>query len=148
MNQKVDKIYEAVTVCSHTPGRKSWTVKNRLVKGEPWFRMTTVPGPSNAMSQINFIRSKNNRALFKLHPVTGKKHQLRLHLCELGFPILNDHYYPVLLPEKKDEFSAPLQLVARTLSFRDPVSGRQMTYESEYRLISDKQCCRDSPRRH
>ncbi len=135
MKQEVHKTYEAVATCAHIPERTSWIVKNRLIKGVPWFRMKPTPGTPNAVSKIDLIRSKENRALFKLHPVTGKKHQLRLHLCQLGFPILNDRYYPELLPEKKNEFSAPLQLVARELRFRDPVSGKPMAYESERRLF-------------
>ena len=134
MNGEVKKTYDAVTDYPWEQEETSWTVENRIVKGDPWFRMKTAPGKPNAVSKISLVRSRGDRALFQLRPVTGKKHQLRLHLSGLGFPILNDRYYPVLLPEKKGRFSSPLQLLSRMIRFRDPVSARQVTYESERRL--------------
>ena len=135
MKGEIEKTYEAVTAFPQEPTKDSWTVKNRLVKGEPWFRMKTAPGQSNAISKITLIKYRGNRAFFQLQPITGKKHQLRLHLSGLGFPIINDRYYPGLLPERKEIFSAPLQLLARKLKFLDPISGRQMAYESNRRLF-------------
>jgi len=144
MKGEVEKTYYAVTKYSQEQKKKSgtqsltqsWTVENRIVKGDPWFRMKTVPGKPNAVSKISLVRSKGNRALFQLCPGTGKKHQLRLHLSGLGFPILNDRYYPELLPEEKKNFSSPLQLLARKIRFRDPISARLVTYESK-RQLSD-----------
>lgn len=135
MKGKIEKTYQAVTAFPREPTKNSWTVENRLVKGEPWFRMKSTPGQPNAISKITLIKHKENKAFFQLQPITGKKHQLRLHLSGLGFPILNDRYYPELLPERKKEFSAPLQLLARKLKFRDPISGAQMAYESNRRLF-------------
>ncbi len=135
MEGKVKKTYNAVV--KYFPGqeKKEWCIENRIVKGDPWFRMKTIPGKSNAVSRISLVKPNEDRALFKLSPVTGKKHQLRLHLSGLGFPILNDRYYPKLLPEEKGDFSAPLQLLSRKIRFRDPVSAIQVTYESERRLL-------------
>lgn len=136
MTGQVKKTYEAVTHCPSHQEKNAWQVKNRIVKGEPWFRMKTAPGEPNAISKIVLVASKKNRARFHLHPVTGKKHQLRLHLCELGFPILNDRVYPTLLPEEKTNFNTPLQLLAKRVEFRDPLTGRQMRFESNRKLIS------------
>ncbi len=136
MNGKVTKSYEAVTRYAEYHGGTKWQVENRLEKGEPWFRMKITPGKPNAVSKISLVRSKKGRALFRLNPVTGKKHQLRLHLCGLGFPILNDRYYPNLLPKRKMAFTNPLQLLAKRIQFRDPVSRKPVTYESERRLIN------------
>ena len=62
------------------------------------------------------------QALFELNPITGKTHQLRLHMQTLGWPILNDKYYPQLQPLSKDNYSAPLQLLAKQLQFIDPMT--------------------------
>jgi len=134
MKGEVEKTYQAVTTFLREPTQNSWIVENRLVKGEPWFRMKSAPGKPNAISKITLMEFKGNRAFFQLQPITGKKHQLRIHLSGLGFPILNDRYYPELLPERTKIFSTPLQLLARKLKFRDPISGRQMAYESNRRL--------------
>ncbi|PIE69940.1 MAG: pseudouridine synthase [Deltaproteobacteria bacterium] len=134
MKGAVKKTYQAL---AHYPGdldQTALTLENRIEKGRPWFRMKTAPGAINAITHITLIRSAGNRALFELCPVTGKKHQLRLHLSGLGCPILNDRLYPDLLPKKTDTFNAPLQLVARRLRFTDPVSGKPVTYESDRQL--------------
>ena len=59
------------------------------------------------------MEAKEKTALFLLKPLTGKTHQLRLHMSGLGFRILNDKYYPDLQPEKGDDFDNPLQLIAK-----------------------------------
>ena len=136
MKGEVEKTYDAVTKYHCSQKKKSWTIENRIVKGDPWFRMKTAPGRPNAITKISLVKSKGNKALFQLCPVTGKKHQLRLHLSGLGFPILNDRYYPELLPKENRRFNTPLQLLARKIQFRDPVSAILATYESERRLFS------------
>ncbi|MBU0908200.1 MAG: pseudouridine synthase, partial [Proteobacteria bacterium] len=70
-----------------------------------------------------------------LQPETGKKHQLRVHMSGLGFGIINDRYYPELLPEVEDDFDRPLQLLAETVRFRDPVTAKTMEFSSERRLL-------------
>jgi tRNA pseudouridine32 synthase/23S rRNA pseudouridine746 synthase len=114
---------------------KAISVENRIIQASPWFRMKTVPGNPNSLSEISLIKTEGSLALFKLSPVTGKKHQLRLHLSELGFPILNDKYYPKLLPQAKDDFNIPLQLLAQKIQFEDPFSGKQVSYESGRHLF-------------
>ena len=129
------KTYEALAACTHHPGRDTWEVADRIVRGEPWFRMKTVPGMVNARSTIRLVEVNNNRARFLLRPVTGKTHQLRIHMSTLGFGILNDRYYPELQPETADDFDKPLQLVARSVSFRDPVTGTIREFVSERELL-------------
>jgi tRNA pseudouridine32 synthase/23S rRNA pseudouridine746 synthase len=73
-------------------------------------------------------------ALYRLHPHTGRKHQLRLHMASLGAPILNDAFYPVALPCKGDDFSAPLRLLARAISFDDPLTGAPRMFASDRQL--------------
>ena len=69
-------------------------------------------------------------ALWQLKPITGRTHQLRLHLSELGFPILGDQYYPEILPLEAENTSEPLHLVCVEMSFADPVTGEQRTFHS------------------
>lgn len=134
MTHGVEKTYSAVTKYSEVTDKNSWILENRIVPGEPWFRMKVVPGKPNAISNISLIETRGNKAFFELSPVTGKKHQLRLHLSGLGFPILNDRVYPELLAERNVDFTAPLQLLARKIRFKDPLSGRMVSYESDRRL--------------
>ena len=135
MDGKVEKTYQALSEYSHDPGKTEWIVENRIVKGEPWFRMKTAPGKENSRSMINLVEVKENMAMFVLRPVTGKTHQLRIHMSGLGFKILNDRYYPDLQPEKDDDFDNPLQLVAKTIKFHDPITGKNMEFRSERNLL-------------
>ena len=135
MNGNVEKTYQALSEYTHDPGKTEWIVENRIVKGEPWFRMKTAPGKVNSRSMINLVEVKENLAMFVLRPVTGKTHQLRIHMSGLGFKILNDRYYPDLQPERDDDFDNPLQLVAKTIKFHDPVTGKYMEFRSERNLL-------------
>jgi tRNA pseudouridine32 synthase/23S rRNA pseudouridine746 synthase len=135
MQGKVEKTYRAGADCTRTPEVRSWTVENRIMKGDPWFRMKVVPGETNARSIIQLVELKEGRARFLLQPLTGKTHQLRLHMSGLGYGILNDRYYPDLQPETADDFSRPLQLIATSVKFHDPVSGEAMEFTSERELL-------------
>ncbi len=132
---KVEKTYQAVAESAVPPAETSWTVINRLLPGEPWFRMKVVAGAANSRSRIQLLEWRGDKGLFQLHPETGKKHQLRVHLSCLGFRILHDRWYPELLPRAEDDFNRPLQLLAQRVRFRDPVSGKDMEFCSERHLL-------------
>ena len=74
------------------------------------------------------------RALFRLEPHTGKTHQLRVHLAGLGAGIMHDPFYPVLLDQAPDDYMRPLQLLARGIRFRDPLTGRDTEFRSRLSL--------------
>ncbi len=66
--------------------------------------------------------------------MTGKKHQIRVHLAALGIPIINDKFYPEMNDGEDDDFSSPLKLLAKSVSFRDPVTGEKRFFESQRKL--------------
>jgi tRNA pseudouridine32 synthase/23S rRNA pseudouridine746 synthase len=122
--RQIHKTYQAVAKIStgeNLLGQK-WEVKNRIVRSEPRFRMRVAEGGANSHSVIQCLKQSRHKALFELKPVTGKTHQLRVHMQALGWPILNDKYYPQLQPLSADNYSAPLQLLAKGLQFIDPVT--------------------------
>lgn len=135
LNGGIDKSYEAVAQLELRPPGSSWMVENRLIEAQPWFRMQAVSGVVNARSKVELLDFKQNLGHFRLIPITGKKHQLRIHMSGLGFNILHDRYYPELLPSQPDDLAKPLQLVARRLSFIDPLSGRNMEFVSARKLL-------------
>lgn len=122
--QKIHKTYQAIANISHNEtliGQK-WDIKNHIAQGEPRFRMQVAMGNANSHSIIRCVQQSAKQALFELNPITGKTHQLRVHMQTLGWPILNDKYYPQLQPLSKDNYSAPLQLLAQQLQFIDPMT--------------------------
>jgi tRNA pseudouridine32 synthase/23S rRNA pseudouridine746 synthase len=132
---ELEKTYLAISTGLPPPGKEEWLVQNRIERGEPWFRMAVVPGKVNARSTISLLEVQHDRTLLLLQPHTGKTHQLRIHLSGLGFGILNDRYYPVLQPESADNFRTPLQLLAKTIRFRDPLSCENRQFTSERELM-------------
>jgi len=134
MKKTVAKTYEAVTVCLEKNLPLKPIVRSRLVRGYPWFRMESQPGENNSESNMELVERHEHKALVRIFPVTGKKHQIRVHLSNLGYPILNDRFYPHLHPEKGTDFSAPLQLLAKKLEFTDPVSGEKKSFTTSRNL--------------
>lgn len=129
----VKKVYEALA--GPIEGRAfPFTYRSRMQDAEQFFVSEEVPGEPNSETLIEMIERRGDVVRYRLHPHTGRKHQLRLHLSSLGAPILNDAFYPVALPCKGDDFSAPLQLLARAISFEDPLTGEMRRFESERSL--------------
>ena len=98
--------------------------------------MQVVDGAPNSHSQICCLDRFEDKALFELAPVTGKTHQLRVHMQTLGWPILHDRYYPTLQPKSADNYAQPLQLLAQQLSFIDPVTQRSRAFHCGYEMNS------------
>jgi len=132
-NRNVTKVYEALAP-TMTDLTIPITRRSRLVRGEPFFRMKEVPGLANSEMHINPLCNRGCNTFYKLVPVTGRKHQLRVHLAALGIPIANDKLYPTMSPSNDDDFSSPLKLLAKSLSFQDPLTGQQRHFESEMKL--------------
>ncbi len=101
-----------------------------MVEGTPFFRMREVPGEPNSETLIDVLAVRGGLAWYRLQPHTGRKHQLRVHMAALGAPILNDAFYPHALPDKGDDFSQPLQLLARSIAFDDPLTGARRQFDS------------------
>ena len=129
----VKKVYEALA--GPIAGRDfPFTHRSRMQDAAQFFVSEEVPGEPNSETLIELVERRGDVVRYRLHPHTGRKHQLRLHLSSLGAPILNDAFYPVALPCKGDDFSAPLQLLAHSISFDDPLTGQKRTFESERTL--------------
>jgi tRNA pseudouridine32 synthase/23S rRNA pseudouridine746 synthase len=129
----VAKVYEALAGALHGV-TFPLTYRSRMVDGTPFFRMREVAGEVNSETVITPLEQRGAHVLYQLEPVTGRKHQLRLHLASLGIPIVNDAFYPDALPCKADDVSAPLKLLARSLSFTDPLNGALRYYASARQL--------------
>ncbi|NGO10126.1 pseudouridylate synthase [Streptomyces sp. HC44] len=126
----VRKEYEAVA-----PYRESLvlprTVRSRIEKERGVMAAREVPGEPNAVSRIQLVGQREDRARYRLVPSTGQTHQLRVHMNALGVPILGDPLYPVVTgPVPAGDFRRPLQLLARVLEFTDPVTGRKHSFVS------------------
>jgi tRNA pseudouridine32 synthase/23S rRNA pseudouridine746 synthase len=133
MRGRVTKRYEAIAQAPRD-GRTEWEVEGHIEKGEPWFRVRETEGPVNARTRIRLLETRGGFGRFEIDPVSGKQHQIRLHLARIGCPIVNDWLYPELQPEPKQGFDRPLLLLGRDLAFTDPVTGESREFRSERHL--------------
>ena len=110
--------------------------RSRLQTGEPFFRMREVAGEPNSETRMDVLERGPRLWRYALEPHTGRKHQLRVHMAALGAPIHNDRCYPDWQPRDADDFTRPLQLLARELAFVDPLSGQARVFRSGLSLAS------------
>jgi tRNA pseudouridine32 synthase / 23S rRNA pseudouridine746 synthase len=130
--RKVDKTYECIAPWDSA---LPWPLQreSRIAVAEHFMQQTEVPGKANALTHIAPIEVHGELARYALKPVTGQRHQLRVHMAALGLPIVNDGIYPVLTPEGAD-YTRPLQLLAHSIAFTDPVTGAPRQFTSQRTL--------------
>jgi tRNA pseudouridine32 synthase/23S rRNA pseudouridine746 synthase len=133
-DRSVKKIYEAIAPYSEALSQKlPMTYQSRLEESEHFLQMQEVPGEPNADTFIELIETSKPWARYRLTPGSGKKHQLRCHLNALNIPIKNDQIYPVLTPYQEFDldFEKPLQLLAKSLYFTDPITQKLREFHSQ-----------------
>jgi tRNA pseudouridine32 synthase/23S rRNA pseudouridine746 synthase len=135
----IEKRYEAIATLPKDSERKEWLIESRIEPSGEWILCHNVSGEINARSRIELLERDAGFARFALSPITGKTHQLRLHMGLIGSQIRYDKFYPHLQPESEAvDYSRPLQLLAKTLAFTDPISGIKRMFESGNRLAAWK----------
>lgn len=131
--RRIEKHYEAVAPA--LPGGVFPQVRrSRIVAGEPFFRMQEIEGEANSETRIEVLARGDGRWRYALAPVTGRKHQLRVHMAGIGAPITHDPLYPTLRHRAAGDYTAPLQLLAKRLGFVDPLSGVERCFTSGFAL--------------
>ncbi|MBI5340370.1 MAG: pseudouridine synthase [Mycolicibacterium rufum] len=101
------------------------TVRSRIVKRRGCLQAVEEPGEPNAETVI-----ERCDPVYRLTPRTGRTHQLRVHMAALGIPITGDPLYPDIIDVAPDDFSTPLQLLAHSLEFDDPLTGVRRRFAS------------------
>lgn len=132
-DKTITKQYEAIAP-AQTDLNWPHTHRSRLQESAQFMAMEEVPGEPNAETVIDVIERHGDLCRYKLQPITGQKHQLRAHMSALGMPIVNDLYYPVLLPDHIPDYSQPLKLLAKSVAFTDPITGQARSFESQRTL--------------
>lgn len=130
--QRVRKTYHAV-VPFPTGQPLPDVYRSRLVDGVR-LRMREEPGPPNSETHFHLLESRGAFARLELSPISGRKHQLRVHCAALGMPIVNDRMYPELMPIAADDRERPLQLLAKSIAFCDPFTGQSRAFLSAREL--------------
>jgi tRNA pseudouridine32 synthase/23S rRNA pseudouridine746 synthase len=134
--RRIHKRYEAVAAVSEA--LQFPLVRSSRIEEDPaqFFRMHEVAGEANSETRIHLLDAQAGRGLYALEPVTGKRHQLRVHMNALGLPLEGDQFYPVVRrqPDEPEDFQVSLQLLARHLAFTDPITSASRTFSSGLQL--------------
>jgi tRNA pseudouridine32 synthase/23S rRNA pseudouridine746 synthase/23S rRNA pseudouridine1911/1915/1917 synthase len=76
-------------------------------------------------TEYTVLKETKGFSLLGIHLLTGRKHQIRVHLSEKGHPVVGDKKYG-----RGNDVYATLALHARSISFTHPVSGKRLTFET------------------
>ena len=116
--RKITKTYEAI-VQGHFPSSPEIFTINTPINEKP------------AISHIRLLQysPKRNCSLVSIEIETGRKHQIRKHLSEAGFPILGDRLY-----SEQQDFETDLQLTAVSLCFTCPITNKPRHYDLDSKL--------------
>jgi tRNA pseudouridine32 synthase/23S rRNA pseudouridine746 synthase len=100
-----------------------------------WQATIAEGGALNTETRVELLQvlPGETRALYRLSPTSGKKHQLRIHMAALDIPIVNDTLYPVHHTAAElaaSGYDKPLQLLAHSIAFTDPITGGARYVES------------------
>lgn len=110
------------------------TRSTRIAPSAHFMQQHEVPGSANATTHIRLLRTNGHSAHYQLHPVTGHRHQLRVHMAALGLPIHGDRIYPQLTPRGPPDYRRPLHLLAKSIAFADPLTGAPRHFDSPREL--------------
>jgi len=134
-DKEMHKVYEAVAAFNPALELPRAHI-SRLQPDQLFFKTQEVAGEPNSETRISLLKVEASRALYQLVPISGKRHQLRVHMMALGLPLEGDQFYPTVLrgPDALEDFNNPLQLLAKTVAFTDPVTGEAREFHSALRL--------------
>ncbi|QDL54490.1 pseudouridine synthase [Rhodoferax aquaticus] len=110
--------------------------RSRIVCSSHFMQQTEVEGVANSLTHVSPLEIGVRYARYQLSPVTGQRHQLRVHMAALGLPLVGDGIYPTLTAEDQTDYANPLQLLAFSMSFTDPITQKAHSFESKRRLRS------------
>lgn len=131
----VAKVYQAIAP-QKAALQFPLTRASRLVRSQHFMQMHEAQAHAaaarepNAITHVDLMETQGALARYRLRPLTGKRHQLRVHMAALGLPLVGDRIYPVLLPRDGDEPANPLRLLAQHIAFVDPVTRQERRFSS------------------
>ena len=138
--RQVDKCYQAIAAWRDDLAFPLTRRSHIREDEQAFYRMREAQAdealPPNSETHISVAERRGDWAMYRLQPVTGKRHQLRVHMQAVGLPIAGDQFYPTVrrAPDEAEDFAEPLRLLAKDIALTDPVTGRARRFESQITL--------------
>ncbi len=123
----VEKRYEAVVYGVPQEVEGSIELPLRKDCDRPPRHMVDLEQGRVAVTRYRLLDSTGDRSRLELSPLTGRSHQLRVHLAAIGHPILGD---PLYAEEAVRKLAGRLMLHAESLSLRHPLSGEVLRWSA------------------
>ncbi|MSN24271.1 MAG: RNA pseudouridine synthase [Geobacter sp.] len=123
--QETGKRYLAVV--HGTLAEKAGTISSYLAENSAFKVYSTADASKGKLSHTEYrvLKEAKGFSLLELNLLTGRKHQIRVHLSEKGHPIVGDPKYG-----KSNDHQSTMALHARSISFTHPVNGKRLTFET------------------
>lgn len=123
-----DRAY--VAVCWGTPVPAYGTIKSWLTDGEYCVESSAIDnGGKLAITYYKTLQKNRRFSLVKLSLETGRRNQIRVHMRDIGHPLLKD---PIYGYRDDNSPATRLMLHAFRLCFYHPVTGKEMRFETEF----------------
>ena len=108
----VDKVYTAVSEIRREPPGRCFELAHHIARSpvEHWRQVVRPGAPANAHCEVELLETRDDLALLRLRPSTGRKHQLRVQLAATGLPVLGDPLYGTEPSDGPDDGSRRLWL--------------------------------------
>ena len=119
-NRRMEKTYLAVV--AGAPKQKEWTCELKLAPDKQRFHKMKVDPRhgKDATTHFKILRRRGAFSLVEARPVTGRTHQIRIHLAESGLPVVSDELYGTLREK------LPLGLRAVRMGYTDPYTTKRV----------------------
>jgi RluA family pseudouridine synthase len=107
--------------------KKSDTITSHLVENTVHRVYSTRDAKKGKLSRTAYrvLEEAKGMTLLDIQPLTGRKHQIRVHLADIGHPVVGDKKYG-----KENDNRSRLALHARSISFPHPTTGKRLTVEA------------------
>jgi tRNA pseudouridine32 synthase/23S rRNA pseudouridine746 synthase/23S rRNA pseudouridine1911/1915/1917 synthase len=123
--QETDKRY--LTIVYGSLADKTGTISSYLTENSAFTVYSSPDQSAGKLSHTEYtvLKEAKGLSLLEIHLLTGRKHQIRVHLSEQGHPVVGDKKYG-----RANNTSGTLALHARSISFTHPVNGRRMCFDT------------------
>jgi len=116
-----------IAVVHGQQAQKEGIIASYLAENKAFVVYSTTDTTKGKLAQTAYkvLQETRQFSLLEITLLTGRKNQIRVHLADRGHPILGDRKYG-----KTEDGYKRLALHAKSISFKHPATGQQMTFES------------------